>query len=189
MPHSIRWFLPLSLLALAACGHTSAPATTNDTATAAAPAATEAAPPAPADAGDDGFVMTMDKFDAYLATIRKVSTTLMAAHAGHADSDEDEDEDDPIAMEGSETIDQYIARINADPKAKALVTSAGMSVSDYAHTSEALLGGMMTAGALKSGALKKIPDGINPQYVRFAQEHEAEINAKMAELQKMGSGG
>ena len=66
-------------------------------------------------------------------------------------------------MEGSESVDQYIARIDANPQAKAMVTSAGMSVSDYAHTNEAMLEGMMTAGALKSGALKKIPDGINPQ--------------------------
>ena len=124
----------------------------------------------------------MDKVDAYYATIASMSRAAMR------DGGNGDDDDDPTAMDASETADQYIARIEADPKAKALVTSAGMSVSDYAHTNEALLAGMMTASALKSGALKKIPDGIDPQYVEFAQRHQAELEAKMKALQSQFGG-
>jgi hypothetical protein len=121
----------------------------------------------------------MDKVDAYYATIAKLSTM-----AGS-----DDDADDVTAMDADESVDQYIARIHADPKAAAMITSAGMSVSDYAHTNEALLAGMMTAGALDSGALKTIPAGINPQYVEFARTHKAELAAKLAALQKQFGGG
>jgi hypothetical protein len=120
--------------------------------------------------------------DAYYATIGKISERAM--QEGKA-GDED---DDPTAMNGSESVEQYIARIEADPKAREMVTSAGMSVSAYAHTNEALLAGMMAAGALQSGALKKIPDGVNQQYVEFVQQHKAELDAKMAALQKQVGG-
>jgi hypothetical protein len=179
MPTRIHWLLSLSLLACAACTQTTSPPATTGAAAPAgdASATASAATPAPiADdaAADSGYVLTMDKVDAYYATIAKISSM-----AGG-----DDDADDITAMDADESVDQYIARIQADPKATAVITSAGMSVSDYAHTNEAMLAGMMTAGALESGALKKIPDGINPQYVKFVQDHKAELAAKVAALQK-----
>jgi hypothetical protein len=174
-----HWLLPLSLLACVACSQNpqaSAAATTAPTASAGeaagAPAADAVAEP------DTGFVLTMDKVDAYYATIAKLSTM----------SGEDAPSDDVTAMNGDETVDQYIARIEADPQAKRLITSAGMSVSDYAHTNEALTVGMMTASALSSGALKSIPAGINPQYVEFAKAHKTELADKLAALQKQFGG-
>jgi hypothetical protein len=183
MHRSLRWLLPLSLVVVvAACNKPAADATAAAAApadaAAAAPADTQAAPTA-----DGGFVLTMDKVDAYYATIGKLSGMVVAAG-----DDGGEDMDDVTAMNGSESVDQYIARIDADPKARAMITSAGMSVSDYAHTNEALMAGMMTAGALESGALKQIPDGIDPQYVKFAQEHKAELAAKLEALQKQYGG-
>jgi hypothetical protein len=187
MHRSLRWLLPLSLVAVvAACNKPAADSP------APAPAAADAAASTPGDAdaattsassADTGFVLTMDKVDAYYATIGKLSG--MAAAAGDGGN---EDMDDVTAMNGSESIDEYIARIEADPKARAMITSAGMSVSDYAHTNEALMSGIMTAGALESGALKQIPDGIDPQYVKIAQEHKAELAARLEALQKQYGG-
>jgi hypothetical protein len=179
--------MPLSLvLAAAACSKPAADTAAEAATAGTAPATADAAAAAPAgsaskpvdmSATDDHFVLTMDKFDAYYATIAKLSDQMMAA------GDEAEDMDDATAMDASESVDQYIARVEADPRARALITSAGMSVSDYAHTNEALLAGMMMAGALESGALKTIPDGVDPQYVKFAQVHKAELAAKVAALQ------
>jgi hypothetical protein len=186
MHRSLRWLLLSLVVVAAAC---SKPAADNP---AAAPAAAGVATANPADAGTTpvdmsatgtGFVLTMDKVDAYYATLGKLSG--MVAAAG---DDGSEEMDDVTAMDASENVDQYIARVEADPKARAMITSAGMSVSDYAHTNEALLAGMMTAGALESGALKQIPDGIDPQYVKFAQEHKAELATKMEALQKQYGG-
>jgi hypothetical protein len=171
-----RWLLMLSLLACVACkpNQPEAVATTP----AGQPAVAAPSGDTPRATPDSGFVLTMDKVDAYYATIAKLSTM-----AGS-----DDDADDVTAMDADESVDQYIARIQADPKAAALITSAGMSVSDYAHTNEAMLAGTMTAGALESGALKKIPDGVNPQYVEFVQAHKAQLAAKIAALQKQFGG-
>jgi hypothetical protein len=181
MRNAFRFLLPAALaIALAACGKPADQAatapSTDDGATATASATTASAP------ADSGFELTMDKVDAYYATIGKMSALAMQA-ASSGSQEEGEDADDPTSMDASESVDHYIARIEADPKASAMVTSAGMSVSDYAHTNEALTVGMMTAGALESGALKKIPDGIDPQYVEFAQQHKAELEAKLKALQ------
>jgi hypothetical protein len=183
MQARIHWLLTLSLLACAACTPTAQSPTASDStagnASASAPAASSAPAAEPTAASDSGFVLTMDKVDAYYATIAKMSTMIRDEGAS----------DDVTAMNSDESVDQYIARIQADPKAAAMITSAGMSVSDYAHTNEALLAGMMTAGALDSGALKTIPAGINPQYVEFARTHKAELAAKLAALQKQFGGG
>jgi hypothetical protein len=186
MRHASRFLLPAALtIALAACGK---PAEQAATAPSAASDATPAASTAPASTpADSGFELTMDKVDAYYATIGKMSALAMQA-ATSGSQDEGEGADDPTSMDASESVDHYIARIEADPKARAMVTSAGMSVSDYAHTNEALTVGMMTAGALESGALKKIPDGIDPQYVEFAQRHKAELEAKLKALQAQYGG-
>jgi hypothetical protein len=186
MRHVSRLLLPIAVtIALAACGK---PADQATTAPAAAGDATTTASTTPTAApADSGFVLTMDKVDAYYATIGKMSAAAMQA-ASSASQDEGEDADDPTSMDASESVDHYIARIEADPKARALITSAGMSVGDYAHTNEAMLAGMMTAGALESGALKKIPDGINPQYVEFVQQHKAELDAKLKALQAQYGG-
>ena len=187
MHRCLRILSPLSLvLALAACNQpaaadTVAPAVA-DVATAADTAGSDA-DTTPAASNDSGFILTMAQVDAYYATIGKLSSMAVAA------GDEGEkDMDDATAMNGSESIDQYIARVEADPKARAMITSAGMSVSDYAHTNEAVMAGMMTAGALESGALKSIPDGVNPQYVEFARQHKAELAAKLEALQKQLGG-
>lgn len=184
MPRSLRWLLPLSLVVVAAaCSKpaadtpAAAPATADSANAAATTPAGAGSKPVDMSSTDAGFVLTMGKVDAYYATIAKLSDMMVAA------GDDAENMDDVTAMDGSESVDQYIARIEADPKARAMITSAGMSVSDYAHTNEALLAGMMMAGALESGALKTIPDGVDPQYVKFAQVHKAELAAKVAALQ------
>lgn len=191
MQSSLRWLLPLSLaLTVVACAKPAADATaTNTTAATPADAPATAAPPAtPAatsDQGDD-FTLTMGDVDAYFTTIGKISAMTAAKQKANGGAEDDADD---TSMDGSESVDQYIARLDANPHLKALVTSGGMSVSDFAHTNESLMGGMMVASALKAGSLKKIPDGINPQYVEFAQQHKAEIDAKLAEVQKQYGGG
>ena len=175
MHPSLRWLLALSLVAtVAGCNKPAnaiaAPAAADPTATASS--SVDAAQPA--DTTGANYVLTMDKVDAYIATIGKVAA---AAH-------DDPAMDDIAAMEGDESIDQFVARTEANPQAARILTSAGMSVREFAQTSEALMAGMMTAGALESGALKKIPDGIDPGYVDFVKQHKAEITAKMDALRK-----
>jgi hypothetical protein len=179
-----RWWLPLFLVAVvAACNKpasdasAAAPAagTASTGPAAAEPSATQASAPA-----ETGFVLTMDKVDAYYATIGKVSELTR--------KDPSLAEGDPLAMEDSESLDAYVARTEADPKARQLVTSGGMSVREFAQTNAAMLEGMMAAGMMESQGITKVPEGINPQYVEFAQEHKAELQAKVDALQKQYGG-
>jgi hypothetical protein len=181
--------LAVAFVALAAC---SKPAATDGAAAApdapasAAPAPT-AATAAPAEApkstgtAASGFVLDMAKVDAYYATIGKI-TEMSIADPSLA-TGKDGEEDDRVSMDASESVDEYIARIEADPKAKRLVTSAGMSVSDFAHTNAAMLEGMMGAGMMEATGKKDLPPGINRQYVEFARQHKAELEAKIEALQ------
>ena len=178
MMRNARWLLPLSLaLLLPACNQPPADAT--------APAATATADvenaveskDASAASGDEtaasGFVLTMDKVDAYYATILNIAKAAQA----------DPTMEDIGVQESGEPLEKYAARVDADPRARALLTSGGLSVLEFAQVNEGLMAGMMTAAAMESGALKAIPDGIDPQVVEFARTHKAELEAKLTSLQ------
>ena len=168
---SPRALLPLSLVALvAACNAPSpsvlgAPAATASTSApaAVAPATTPAAPAAAAASPAVHFTLSMDKVDAYIAAIHNLGELARKNPAL----------EDVTAMNASEeNSEQYDARLRANPQVAAAIAKAGSTPEDFARTGEAMLGDMMTAGALESGALKKIPDGIDPQYVAFAQQNK-----------------
>ncbi|MDQ2701381.1 MAG: hypothetical protein M3Y70_00890 [Pseudomonadota bacterium] len=177
MTLSIRWWLPLSfVLLLPACN--ASPGDAAPAEVAASPEATAAAPSAVAATDSDpgegmDYTLSMDDVDAYLATIGNISKAAQL----------DSELEDVAAMEGEETPEQFAARIEADPDARALVTSAGLEVQEFARIGEALMAGLMTAGAMESGALKTIPDGIDPRHVAFAREHMAQLKAKLAALE------
>ena len=117
----------------------------------------------------------MDRVDAYIAAVRNLSA-LAAKDPGLEDT---------TAMNASEeNVEQYAARLRANPQVAAAIAKAGSTPEEFARTGEALTGGMMTAGALESGALKKIPDGIDPQYVAFAQQNKAALAERMKALQQ-----
>ena len=111
----------------AADGNGDAPANANaatadaSAAPAAAPASEDAA--TAGDASDAGFELTMDKVDAYFATLASINRMVQADPSLANDEN-----DDRISMDASESVDEYIARLEADPLATRLVTSAGMSV-------------------------------------------------------------
>jgi hypothetical protein len=184
-PLALAAAVAVAVASLAGCSKPAAdaasPATgTADAAASAAPAASDPAP-RQTDTAASGFVLDMSRVDAYYATIGKISAMYQADPS--LALGKDGEEDDPVAMDASESIDEYVARIEADPKAKRLVTSAGMSVSDFAHTNAALLEGMMAAGMMEATGKTDVPEGINPQFVAFARQHKAELQAKLSALQ------
>lgn len=174
-----------AVVALAAC---SKPAADDAAPATSAPAGDAAAAPADAGAGATapqtdtaaaGFVLDMGRANAYFATLAQIAKMSKADAARSGDGEED----DVIAMDASESVDAYIARMEADPEAKRLLTSAGMSVREFAHTNSAMLEGLMAVGMMEATGRKEVPEGINPQYVAFVQAHKAEFEAKMQALQ------
>lgn len=85
-------------------------------------------------------------------------------------------------MDAEESVEAFAARLESDVTAKGLATSAGLEVREFATVASAFLSGVMTAGAMESGALQSIPDGIDPRHVAFAREHMTELKAKMAAI-------
>ena len=171
----------LVTVGLAAC-HRDEPApaanagTTAPAATTPASAATSAAPetsdatPATSPAGDDlpPIALDMGKVKAYMEAQKNLARVEQA--------DPNLDAAQNASEENSE---QYAARLAANTKLRAAIESAGLSTRDFARIGDALLGGMMTEGALEAGQLKKIPDGIDPASVEFVKQHKAELAALM----------
>jgi len=178
---SPRSLLSLSLVALvAACNAPSGsnPSGSNLGTPSAATTATTAPTPAGAPAGAPTataspavhFTLSMDKVDRYIAAIRNLGQLAQENPAL----------EDVTAMNASEeNEEQYAARLRANPQVAAALAKAGLTPEDFSRTGQALAGGMMTAGALESGALKKIPDGIDPQYVAFAQQNKAVLAQRL----------
>ena len=52
----------------------------------------------------------------------------------------------------------------------------------------ALVQASIAAGFKKSGMLKELPAGVNPENVKFVEEHEAELRAMQEKLNKLGGG-
>lgn len=171
--------LPLSIalvVALAACAQPSDTTPAND----AAPASTAAAPSvatvaqAPAVETDaespDDYELTMANIERWMAAQKNLAALVAADPAI---------EDETAMNISEEDSAQYAARMEASPKMRAAITQAGMSTHDFALTGEALTSTMMAVGAVDAGALKDIPEGLNPQNVEFYRSHKAEIEAKL----------
>jgi hypothetical protein len=159
--------------ALAACNR-NAPATTD--ATPPAPATTSAEPAAPAQpatpAGSPdaaSVALTMEGVKAYGNALKSIAAA-QKADPEMGDVAQDLSEEDSA---------QYTARLQANPKIRAAIEAAGLSVPDFVGIGDSLLGALMAQGALESGQLKTLPEGIDPAAVEFVKQHKAEIQAAM----------
>jgi len=167
---------PLSfalVLVLAACARpaeNAAPAS----ASAAAPATAEM-PAAQAAATDTAAIDSIDRFELTMANV----DAWMHAQKALGEAVKKDPSLDPAMNISEESDAQYVARLEASPAMKAAIESAGMSVRDYAYTSQSLVATLMAVGAVEAGQLKEIPEGINPRNVDFIKAHRAEIEAKM----------
>lgn len=168
----------LLVTALAACSKSEPVAPPADTTQASAPAAAApanaapapqaapATPATPAAADDESIALDMGKVHAYM------QAQMNLAHAAETNPKMG----DSAQNVSEENATQYAARLDADPAMHAAIASAGLSTRDFARIGDTLTGAMMTEGALETGQLKKIPDGIDPASVEFFKQHKAEIN-------------
>jgi hypothetical protein len=179
MKHSIR--LPLALLALAvlsACNQTATPPEPAATAQVEAPAAGPApvAPQPAATAGDD-YALTMANVEAYFKAQQKLAEAAQA---------------DPMLEDLTMNVSQedgvqYAARLEANQKVRAIIADAGLSTRDFALTGETLLTALLAQGALESGALKELPEGMDPASVEFVKQNKVQIEAMMKSLAGTGA--
>lgn len=174
--HRIAPALLCSCLVLAACGRAGNPAPAGG---AAAPPASDAAPaasatPVAATPRGDTTTLTMDRIDRYLAAQRAVSKLVMA---GEADGD-------AVGVNDSESPEAYAGRMQRYPAVIRAIGDAGLSPAEFSRIGTTLVAGLMTVAAMDAGSLKEVPEGIDPGAVDFVRAHQAEIEAKMRELEQ-----
>ena len=172
-----RWLSPFALaLALAACSD-DRPA---DTAAAPPPAASEAPTATPANApadtenlGDITGEIALDKarLDRYFAALANLGALV-----------KQDPSLDGLEMGDSETTEQFVARIEAQPRIRAALAQAGMSAREYVRTSEALVASMYLVSMLETGTIKELPPEANKANVEFVKAHMAEIEPRMEAL-------
>lgn len=171
----MRPLFPLALVSLlAACAQSEAPA-----ATTAASAASSAPAQAAAAAGElsaTNHVLTTANVDAFFAIQRNFAVAIQA-----------DPELDPAMNISEEDTATYAARLEATPALRAAITQQGISVREYAMTSEALLGALMAQGALDAGLLQELPEGLNPQHVEFVRTNKARIEAMARSIGDLGN--
>ena len=172
--------LPLSFalaFVLAACTKPADTATPASPSTAATPATTPSASASAAAQSDTGTADpgSIDNFELTMANV----DAWMHAQKALGEAVKKDPSLDPAMNISEENDAQYVARLEASPALKAAIESAGMSVRDYAYTSQSLVATLMAVGAVEAGQLKEIPEGINPRNVDFIKAHRAEIEARM----------
>ncbi len=104
--------------------------------------------------------------EASLAKFAQASKNL-AGIPGACEEQDDDDED----SDGTETIDQMVAKLNAKPGAQAAVQSAGMTSRDYIVFMFSMMQSGMSAWALKQPG-GKLPPGVSQANVDFFNKHE-----------------
>jgi hypothetical protein len=172
MTSSLRLALALAAMtATTACNRDAAP-TASAPAASAAPATPAAAPTVaapPTDAGSQS--MTMEQVDRYLAAAKALDA------AAKTDASLEDVGSVNVSEENSQA--QHVARIEANPKAVALLAQAGTTPAEYARMTQLLPAAFFAYGMLESGQIKTVPEGIDPALIEFMKAHGTEIAAKM----------
>lgn len=134
------------------------------------------------------------KADPRMQALKKVHAELDALHAKPelTDADErrieqleaeiaeiEERTDGVLDMGETQSIAEAALRLDAHPEFAAAVKSAGLSTREFATLQMALFQAMFARGFLKAGTITEVPKDVNPENVKFLQDHEAEIQ-KMA---------
>ena len=71
------------------------------------------------------------------------------------------------------------------PPSPASVPTAGITARDYAKFMAAFMQASMIQALQKQGAIKEPPKDVNPENVKFAQDHQAEFEAFMKRLEEL----
>lgn len=111
----------------------------------------------------NAYVLAEAALSKYAQATRNLSAAAQKVQ-GRCDEDE----------ERSQSIDASAARINAMPKAKAAIQSAGMTAREYVVFSWSILQtGLASWGLSQPGG--KLPPGVSMANVKFYRAHEAAI--------------
>jgi hypothetical protein len=94
-----------------------------------------------------------------------------------------------LDLGSADSLDEMEANIAKSPMVAKALQQAGLTPREYSKFMMAMVQAAFAAGFKKAGMLKELPAGVNPDNVKFVEEHEAELKAMQAEFEKMSKGG
>ena len=95
--------------------------------------------------------------------------------------------ENPLGGE-SKSLEDMEARIRSYPPLMQALKKEGMTPRDYGKFWLAFIQASFVQGFKKSGMLKELPPDVNPENVKFVEEHAAEIAAMQKEFESLGRG-
>jgi septal ring factor EnvC (AmiA/AmiB activator) len=93
--------------------------------------------------------------------------------------------DNPLGGD-AKTLSEMEGRIKKYPPLVQALQKEGMSPREYAKFWLAFIQAAFVQGFKKSGMLKELPPDVNPDNVKFMEEHAAEIEAMQKEFEALG---
>jgi hypothetical protein len=125
----------------------------------------------------DDEIEALEKKDPLTAADEKRLDALRERQQQLEDSD-----DSPLGGE-SRTLDEMETRIKAYRPLLQALQSEGMTPREYARFWMAFVQASFAQGFKKAGMLKELPPEVNPENVKFIEEHTAEIEAMQKEFE------
>ncbi|MGH9371796.1 MAG: hypothetical protein ACRD15_09735 [Vicinamibacterales bacterium] len=95
--------------------------------------------------------------------------------------------DNPLGGD-SQSLSEMEARIRKYPPLMQALQKEAMPPREYATFWMAFVQAAFVQGFKKSGMLKELPPEVNPENVRFIEDHAAEIEAMRKEFEALGKG-
>ena len=134
------------------------------------------------------------KLEAEIEALEKKDDRTDAEDAKLAALNEDKEKlesasDGPLSLGQANSLSEMEANIRKSPPIANALQSAGMSPREYSTFMMAMIQASMVAGFKKAGMMKELPKDVNPENVKFIEEHEAELKAMQAEFEKLAKGG
>lgn len=96
---------------------------------------------------------------------------------------------DVLNLGNANSLDEVEAQIRKSPPVARALASVDLPPREYAKFMMAMIQASMVAGFKKAGMMKELPPGVNPENVKFIEDHEAELKAMQAEFEKLAKGG
>jgi hypothetical protein len=98
------------------------------------------------------------------------------------------EESSELNLGSATSLDEMEASVKKMPVVANALKQAGLSPREYGTFMMAMIQASMVAGFKKAGMIKELPRDVNPDNVKFVEEHEAELKAVQAEFQALSKG-
>jgi hypothetical protein len=99
------------------------------------------------------------------------------------------EESTDLNLGSATSLDEMEASLKKSPVVANALAQAGLAPREYGTFIMAMIQASMAAGFRKAGMIKELPKGVNPENVKFVEEHEAELKAMQAEFEALSKGG